>query len=167
MKRILTVFSLTFFLASALFAQQSVTLKVLPRHWGLKVTGNGRVKAEIITMDPSAVDTSTILMNGIAAVRTQVTPIKVMAFFPKAGVLATLPAVQKGQTETIMVTFSMGGSRMTLTDTIMIAGQPQGTTDNHGNGQGNHGNGQGNGHGNGQGNKPTHPPAPNNHSKPH
>jgi len=182
MKRRFMILSVLILVASTLFAQQqTATLKVLPRHWGKNITGKGLVKAELYTSDTSTLNTSNITMNGIAALRTHVTPIKVVAFFPKAAVLATFPQpLEKGQAETINVSFNIGNSPTSfLTNTIIIGGKP---ISSGGNGGGNHGNGNsgqgngnggngngnsnggngngngGNGNGNGQGNSGTHPP---------
>jgi hypothetical protein len=84
------------------------------------------MKAEIWTTDTKAVDTSNITLNGVPAIRTRVTPVKVIAFFSKKDVLTTLGDVQKGQTYSLSLSFSQSSQPSTLTDEIKIVGRKKG-----------------------------------------
>lgn len=122
MKRnVLTAF-LLLLLGAACYAQ-TATVRVFPRSWGMNTHGKGRVKAEILNVTPSTIDTSTILMNGVAPLRTQKSDKKVTAFFSKKDVLATLGTLQPGQDVTISVTFGSTNGPATLTDSVHIKGR--------------------------------------------
>jgi hypothetical protein len=122
MKRIAVLLLFAVLVSSALYAQETVSVKVLPHRWSLKIHGKGRVKAELFGLDPST-PISNIMMNGIAALRTQTSNGKLTAFFRKADVMGTLPAVQKGQQVTIGVTFMNGTAPISLTGTVTIGGK--------------------------------------------
>jgi len=153
MKRIAVLLLFAVLVTSTLFAQETISVKVLPERWSMGTHHNkARVKAEIFGLDPSA-SISNVMMNGVPALRTQNSTGKLTAFFSKADVLATLPAVQKGQQATIGVTFTNGAAPASLTDTITISGKKSSTHGHQPHTQGNT-----NGNGNGNGHAPTTPP---------
>jgi hypothetical protein len=117
-KHVLTIFA--FLLLAAVCHAQSATVRVLPHRWSLNTHSKGRVKAEILNIDPSSIDASTILMDGIAPIRTRATDKKMLAFFYKKDVLATLGTLQPGQTVTITVTFGSTKGPASFTDDVHI-----------------------------------------------
>ncbi len=101
---------------------QAAELRVRPH----RLNPNGkraRMKAEIYQVEPGTVNTESITMNGVAAIKTRVTPRKVIAFFYKKEVVATLGEVKKGQVHTITVEFNAGAQPSSLTDEIKIVGK--------------------------------------------
>lgn len=119
MKRSLVTVSI-FLLVAAICHAQSVTVRVLPHRWSMNTKGKGRVKAEILNVDTKTIDTSSILMNGIAPLKTKSNTHKVIAFFSKRDVLGTLGTLQPGQTVTIFVTFGSTNGPSSLTDDVKI-----------------------------------------------
>jgi len=118
-KRIL-ISTLVLILIAAI--SQADQLKIRPH----RLNPNGKkavMKAELWTSDTKAVDTSNIALNGVAAIRTRVTPVKVIAFFSKADVLATLGQVQKGQTYTLFLAFNQNAAPSSMTGDITIVGK--------------------------------------------
>jgi hypothetical protein len=116
-KHVLTLFVLLL-LAAVCFAD--ATVRVLPHRWSMNTHGKGRVKAEILNIDPSSVDASSIFMNGVAATRTRKTDKKTIAFFHKSDILATLGTLQPGQVVTISVTFGSTNGPASLSDDVKI-----------------------------------------------
>src|SRR5213596_1492050 len=116
-KHVLTVFAL---LLVAAVCHAEATVRVLPHRWSLNTHSKGRVKAEILGLDPSSIDASTILMNGVAPIRTRTANKQLIAFFYKKDVLATLGALQPGQVVTITVTFGSTNGPATFTDDVHI-----------------------------------------------
>ena len=116
-KHVLTVFALLL-LGAVCYGE--ATVRVLPHRWSLNTHSKGRVKAEILNVDPSSIDASTILMNGVAPIRTRTANKKLIAFFYKKDVLATLGALQPGQVVTITVTFGSTSGPATFTDDVHI-----------------------------------------------
>lgn len=103
---------------------QAAEVRILPH----KLNPNGkraRMKVEILEVDTQSVDTSSITLNGIAALKTRVNPHKVVAFFSKKDVIGTLGEVAKGQVHTLSVSFVVGdaASATVLTDDIKIVGK--------------------------------------------
>jgi hypothetical protein len=123
MKRITLMFLTVTFLSIALIAQ-AVEIKVKPE----RLNPNGkraRMKVVILDVeDTSAINTSSITLNGLAPIKTKVNPKKVTAFFSKSDVVASLGDVQKGQTATLQLSFSVGNApAQTLTDDVKIVGK--------------------------------------------
>jgi hypothetical protein len=119
-KRILILCTFVFLMISAI--SKADELKIRPH----QLNPNGKravMKAELWTSDTKAVDTSNITLNGVAPIRTRVTPVKVIAFFSKADVLATLGQVQQGQTYTLSLSFSQNNSPAFMTADIKIVGK--------------------------------------------
>jgi len=116
-KHVLTVFLL---LLLAAVCHADTTVRVLPHRWSMNTHSKGRVKAEILGIDPSSIDASTILMNGVAPIRTHSANKRLVAFFYKKDVLATLGTVQSGQTVSITVTFGSTNGPATFTDDVHI-----------------------------------------------
>jgi hypothetical protein len=119
-KRILVLTTLVLLLISAL--SYSDELRIRPH----RLNPNGKravMKAEILTENTKSVNTANITLNGVSALRTHVTPKKVIAFFSKKDVLATLGEVQKGQTYTLSLSFSQNSQPSTLTGEIKIVGK--------------------------------------------
>ena len=119
-KRIPVLTTLVLMLISTL--SFSDELRIRPH----RLNPNGKravMKAEIRTENTKAVDTANMTLNGVAAIRTHVTPKKIIAFFPKKEVIATLGDVKKGQTYTLSLAFSQNSQATTLTDEIKIVGK--------------------------------------------
>ncbi|MCI0411307.1 hypothetical protein L0222_00745 [bacterium] len=101
---------------------QAAELRIRPH----RLNPNGkraRMKAVILEVDTSTVDTASITLNGIAPIRTHVTDKKVKAFFLKKDVVATLGDVEKGQTHTLTLSFNAAAQPNNLTDDIIIVGK--------------------------------------------
>jgi hypothetical protein len=101
---------------------QAAELRIRPH----RLNPNGKrpkMKAAILEVDTSTVDTASITLNGIAPIRTKVTKKKVKAIFLKADVVATLGDVQKGQRHTLTLSFNAGAQPNSLTDDIVIVGK--------------------------------------------
>ena len=132
MKNKLFIFStlILLFVSGLSFAD---TVKILPH----RLNPNGPkavMKAEIRTTDTKSVDTSNITLNGVAAIRTRVTPKKVIAFFKKTDVLGTLGQVQKGQKYTLSLSYSANNQPTSATGEITIVGKSShGNPTTHGN----------------------------------
>ncbi len=112
---VLVLFAMTAFL-------QAAEVRIRPH----RLNPNGKrahMKAVILEVDPSTVDTSSITLNGVAPLRTHVTKKKVKAFFLKRDVVATLGDVQKGQTHTLTLSFNAAAQPNSLTDDIVIVGK--------------------------------------------
>ena len=122
MKKRILIFSTLILLFISVLSYADTTIKILPH----RVNPNGPkavMKAEIWTTDTKSVDTSNITLNGVAAIRTRVTPVKVIAFFRKADVLATLGPVQKGQKYTLSLSFAAGEQPTSMTGDVTIVGK--------------------------------------------
>jgi len=105
-------------------------LKIRPH----RLNPNGKravMKAELWTENTESVNRENMTLNGVAALRTRVTPKKVIAFFSKKDVVATLGDVQKGQTYTLSLSFSQNNQPSTLTDEIKIVGKAKNSHANH------------------------------------
>jgi hypothetical protein len=127
-KRILILTTLVLLYLSTL--SYSDELRIRPH----RLNPNGKravMKAEIKTENPKSVDTTNMTLNGVSALRTHVTPKKVIAFFSKKDVVATLGEVQKGQTYTLSLSFSQNAQPSTLTDEIKIVGKKKNGHANH------------------------------------
>ena len=112
---VLVLFAVTAFL-------QAAEVRINPH----RLNPNGKrahMKATILEVDPSTVDTASITLNGVAPLRTHVTKKKVKAFFLKQDVVATLGAIEKGQTHTLTLSFNASAQPNTLTDDIVIVGK--------------------------------------------
>jgi hypothetical protein len=116
-KHVLTLFALLL-LGAVCYAD--ATVRVLPHRWSLNTHSKGRVKAEILNIDPSSIDASTILMNGVAPIRTRTTAKKTIAFFYKKDVLGTLGTLQPGQVVSISVTFGSTNGPAAFSDDVTI-----------------------------------------------
>jgi len=119
-KRILIFSTLILLLIAAL--SEADELRIRPH----RLNPNGKravMKAELWTPDTNAVDRENMTLNGVSPIRTRVTRVKVVAFFSKKDVIATLGSVQKGQTYTLVLAFSQSSQPSTLTGDIKIVGK--------------------------------------------
>jgi|GEM_PF-4370466 len=119
-KRILIFSTLILLLIAAL--SEADELRIRPH----RLNPNGKravMKAELWTPDTKAVDRENMTLNGVSPIRTRVTRVKVVAFFSKRDVIATLGSVQKGQTYTLVLAFSQSSQPSTLTGDIKIVGK--------------------------------------------
>jgi len=119
-KRILIFSTLILLLIAAL--SEADELRIRPH----RLNPNGKravMKAELWTPDTKAVDRENMTLNGVSPIRTRVTRVKVVAFFSKKDVIATLGSVQKGQTYTLVLAFSQSSQPSTLTGDIKIVGK--------------------------------------------
>lgn len=107
------------FLAS-LASAADTSVRILPHRWSLNSKSKGRVKAEIRHVDPKSIDTSTILMNGVAPLKSRTGHTKIIAFFSKRDVLGTLGSLQAGQIVTISVTFNLTNAPASFSDDVKI-----------------------------------------------
>lgn len=128
MKRNIVVLMAGIVFGASLLAQ-AAEIRIKPE----RLNPNGkrpRMKVVILDVDPEAVDTSSITLNGLEPIKTKVNPNKVTAFFSKKDVVASLGDVEKGQIVTLNVSFSVGDSPATvLTDEVKIVGKVRNTPD--------------------------------------
>lgn len=115
-----SLLSISLLLAFAMLAQ-AAELRIKPE----RLNPNGkraRMKAEILDVDGKAVDLSGITLNGIAPLKTRAAAKKVIAFFSKKEVIATLGEVNKGDVVSLSLSFTAGEAATTLTDEVRIVG---------------------------------------------
>ena len=116
-------FCFSLLLALGMIAQ-AAEIRILPNK--LNPNGNkARMKAEIRDVDGKSVELSGITLNGVAPLKTRAAAKKVIAFFPKSDVIATLGDVKKGDVVTLSLSFTEGQNvtPTVLTDEVTITGK--------------------------------------------
>jgi hypothetical protein len=119
MKKLILSIVLLLFLSAIV---QAVEVRVRPH----RLNPNGkkpRMKVEIRDVDTSAVDLASITLNGISPIKTRGTPKKVIAFYYKSDVIATLGEIKKGDVHVLNISFNVGLEASNLTDEITIVGK--------------------------------------------